>query len=158
MKQLRKLYFANLALMSVTQQKLLKTVPSCHPFHSGTKTQLTLPTAVAVKMIPTEFVLPPNYSVASLNDRTYHNEDSEAARKAAIGNARVLAGRKGAGELRAMQGADHVVNYIAATGAAGPREATKEHENAVSLPGAGAGAAPLKIDPAAFMRALSAAR
>ena len=158
MKQLRKLYFANLALMSVTQQKLLKTVPSCHPFHSGTKTQLTLPTAVAVKMIPTEFVLPPNYSVASLNDRTYHkDEDREAARKAAIGNARVLAGRKGAGELRAMQGADHVVNYIAATGAAGPREATKAHEHAVGIAPA-AGAAPLKIDPAAFMRALSAAR
>ena len=156
MKQLRKLYFANLALMSVTQQKLLKTVPSCHPFHSGTKTQLTLPTAVAVKMIPTEFVLPPNYSVASLNDRTYNDPDQEAARKAAIGNARVLSGRKGAVELRAMQGADNVVNYIAATGAAGPREARAEHEFRA---GAGAPGAPtLKIDPAAFMRALSAAR
>lgn len=157
MKQLRKLYFANLALMSVTQQKLLKTVPSCHPFHSGTKTQLTLPTAVAVKMIPTEFVLPPNYSVASLNDRTYNDPDQEAARKAAIGNARVLSGRKGAVELRAMQGADNVVNYIAATGAAGPREATAEYADSLLRPAA-AGAPALKIDPAAFMRALSAAR
>ena len=156
MKQLRKLYFANLALMSVTQQKLLKTVPSCHPFHSGTKTQLTLPTAVAVKMIPTEFVLPPNYSVASLNDRTYNDPDQEAARKAAIGNARVLSGRKGAVELRAMQGADNVVNYIAATGAAGPREARAEHE--LRAGAAVPGAPTLKIDPAAFMRALSAAR
>lgn len=157
MKQLRKLYFANLALMSVTQQKLLKTVPSCHPFHSGTKTQLTLPTAVAVKMIPTEFVLPPNYSVASLNDRTYTDPDKEAARKAAIGNARVLSGRKGAVELRAMQGADNVVNYIAATGAAGPREATAAHERALRAV-TGPPDSKQKIDPAAFMRALSAAR
>lgn len=159
MKQLRKLYFANLALMSVTQQKLLKTVPSCHPFHSGTKTQLTLPTAVAVKMIPTEFVMPPNYSVASLNDRTYTDPDKEAARKAAIGNARVLSGRKGAVELRAMQGADNVVNYIAATGAAGPREATAAHERALqAAPSGGPPGSKQKIDPAAFMRALSAAR
>jgi hypothetical protein len=154
MKQLRKLYFSNLALMAVTQQKLLKTVPSCHPFHSGTKTQLTLPTAVAVKMIPTEFVMPPDYSIASLDARKYHNDaELEAARKASIGNTRVLTGRKGVGELRAMQAADSVVGYINATSAAGPRETAKEFE-ATKVGGAG-GVNRMKIDPAAFMRALA---
>jgi hypothetical protein len=148
MKQLRKLYFSNLALMAVAQQKLLKTVPSCHPFHSGTKTQLTLPTAIAVKMIPTEFVMPPDYTVAGSGDRTYREPDEENARKAAVGNARVLTGRKGVGELRAMQAADNVVAYINATSAAGPRETAKEFD-------AGGGAKKMKIDPAAYMRALS---
>jgi hypothetical protein len=148
MKQLRKLYFSNLALMAVAQQKLLKTVPSCHPFHSGTKTQLTLPTAIAVKMIPTEFVMPPDYTVAGSSDRTYRETEEENARKAAVGNARVLTGRKGVGELRAMQAADNVVAYINATSAAGPRETAKEFD-------AGGGANKMKIDPAAYMRALS---
>jgi hypothetical protein len=148
MKQLRKLYFSNLALMAVAQQKLLKTVPSCHPFHSGTKTQLTLPTAIAVKMIPTEFVMPPDYTVAGSGDRTYRETEEENARKAAVGNARVLTGRKGVGELRAMQAADNVVAYINATSAAGPRETAKEF-------GDGTGPNKMKIDPAAYMRALS---
>lgn len=151
MKQLRKLYFSNLALMAVAQQKLLKTVPSCHPFHSGTKTQLTLPTAIAVKMIPTEFVMPPDYTVAGSGDRVYSNTEEENARKAAVGNARVLTGRKGVGELRAMQAADNVVAYINATSAAGPRETAKEFD--AKLAGGGPGL--MKIDPAAYMRALS---
>lgn len=151
MKQLRKLYFSNLALMAVAQQKLLKTVPSCHPFHSGTKTQLTLPTAIAVKMIPTEFVMPPDYTVAGSGDRVYREHDEENARKAAVGNARVLTGRKGVGELRAMQAADNVVAYINATSAAGPRETAKEFD--AKLAGGGPGL--MKIDPAAYMRALS---
>lgn len=149
MKQLRKLYFSNLALMAVAQQKLLKTVPSCHPFHSGTKTQLTLPTAIAVKMIPTEFVMPPDYTVAGSSERTYTDPEQEAARKAAIGNTRMLTGRKGVGELRAMQAADNVVAYINATSAAGPRETAKEFD------ARGVGASRMKIDPAAYMRALS---
>ena len=153
MKQLRKLYFSNLALMAVAQQKLLKTVPSCHPFHSGTKTQLTLPTAIAVKMIPTEFVMPPDYTVAGSGDRVYRETEEENARKAAVGNARVLTGRKGVGELRAMQAADNVVAYINATSAAGPRETAKEFD-AKSLV-AGGGRDLMKIDPAAYMRALS---
>jgi hypothetical protein len=151
MKQLRKLYFSNLALMAVAQQKLLKTVPSCHPFHSGTKTQLTLPTAIAVKMIPTEFVMPPDYTVAGSGDRTYRETDEENARKAAVGNARVLTGRKGVGELRAMQAADNVVAYINATSAAGPRETAKEFDSK----GGGGSRDLMKIDPAAYMRALS---
>ena len=154
MKQLRKLYFSNLALMAVAQQKLLKTVPSCHPFHSGTKTQLTLPTAIAVKMIPTEFVMPPDYTVAGSNDRTYKDSEEENARKAAVGNARVLTGRKGVGELRAMQAADNVVAYINATSAAGPRETAKEFD-AKSLAVGGVAPGLMKIDPAAYMRALS---
>lgn len=151
MKQLRKLYFSNLALMAVAQQKLLKTVPSCHPFHSGTKTQLTLPTAIAVKMIPTEFVMPPDYTVAGSSDRTYREPEEENARKAAVGNARVLTGRKGVGELRAMQAADNVVAYINATSAAGPRETAKEFDSK----GGGVARDLMKIDPAAYMRALS---
>ncbi len=151
MKQLRKLYFSNLALMAVAQQKLLKTVPSCHPFHSGTKTQLTLPTAIAVKMIPTEFVMPPDYTVAGSGDRVYSNTEEENARKAAVGNARVLTGRKGVGELRAMQAADNVVAYINATSAAGPRETAKEFDATL----AGGARDLMKIDPAAYMRALS---
>jgi hypothetical protein len=150
MKQLRKLYFSNLALMAVAQQKLLKTVPSCHPFHSGTKTQLTLPTAIAVKMIPTEFVMPPDYTVAGSGDRVYSNTEEENARKAAVGNARVLTGRKGVGELRAMQAADNVVAYINATSAAGPRETAKEFGDGTIGPNK-----KMKIDPAAYMRALS---
>jgi len=153
MKQLRKLYFSNLALMAVAQQKLLKTVPSCHPFHSGTKTQLTLPTAIAVKMIPTEFVMPPDYTVAGSGDRVYSNTEEESARKAAVGNARVLTGRKGVGELRAMQAADNVVAYINATSAAGPRETAKEFDAKSLVAGGGPGL--MKIDPAAYMRALS---
>jgi hypothetical protein len=99
-------------------------------------------------MIPTEFVMPPDYTVAGSGDRTYSDTEEENARKAAVGNARVLTGRKGVGELRAMQAADNVVAYINATSAAGPRETAKEFD-------AGTGPNKMKIDPAAYMRALS---
>jgi hypothetical protein len=104
-------------------------------------------------MIPTEFVMPPDYTVAGSSDRTYREPDEENARKAAVGNARVLTGRKGVGELRAMQAADNVVAYINATSAAGPRETAKEFDAKSLVAGGGPGL--MKIDPAAYMRALS---
>ena len=88
---------------------------------------------------------------SSCSQPRYSNTEEENARKAAVGNARVLTGRKGVGELRAMQAADNVVAYINATSAAGPRETAKEFD--AKLAGGGPGL--MKIDPAAFIRALA---
>jgi hypothetical protein len=146
MKQLRKLYFSNLALMAVTQQKLLRTVPSCHPFYRGAETQLTLPTAVAVKMIPTDSVLPPNYSLASVAGTTYDEADYEGARKGAVNIAQILTGQRASSEIFATSaGAFNVAQYIDATGAM-----DKIAAKSAAVAGAGKG----KIDVAAHMRAL----
>ena len=148
MKQLRKLYFSNLALMAVTQQKLLRTVPSCHPFYRGAETQLTLPTAVAVKMIPTDSVLPPNYSLASVAGTTYDDQEDEAARKGAVNIAQILTGQRASSEIFATSaGAFNVAQYIDATGAMDKIAAKR-----ATIAGAAVGKG--KIDVAAHMRAL----
>ena len=148
MKQLRKLYFSNLALMAVTQQKLLRTVPSCHPFYRGAETQLTLPTAVAVKMIPTDSVLPPNYSLASVAGTTYDDQEDEAARKGAVNIAQILTGQRASSEIFATSaGAFNVAQYIDATGAMDKIAAKR-----ATIAGAPVGKG--KIDVAAHMRAL----
>ena len=150
MKQLRKLYFSNLALMAVTQQKLLHSVPSCHPFYRGAETQLTLPTAVAVRMIPTDSVMPPNYSIADVASATYDDQDDEAARKGAINIAQILTGQKAAGEiLGAVAGAHSVAQYIDATGAMDKAAAVRQFKAR-----GGRGAQTARIDVAAHMRDL----
>jgi hypothetical protein len=116
LKQLRKLYFSNLALMAVAQQRLLQTVPSCHPFYHGSETQLTLPAAVAAKMIPSDFVHPPEYSLATIMRSKLDDADEDAARLGATNIARSIVGEARVnGTIGSAIGALNVVEYIAAT-------------------------------------------
>jgi hypothetical protein len=142
LKQLRKLYFSNLALMAVVQQRLLHTVPACHPFHRGAETQLTLPAAVAAKMIPSDFVHPPEYNIASIVHYTVEKSAEEnAARIGATNIARAIIGEaKAGGVLGSATGALHVVEYIAATAASLDTKSANK-----------------RVDPAARMRDLMTA-
>jgi hypothetical protein len=63
---LGKLLNRNLQLMSLLQQHALGKVPQCHAFIHASKTQFTLPAAVAASLIPTTDVAPLDWSVGDL--------------------------------------------------------------------------------------------
>ena len=80
--QMQKLRDANLTLMAMLQRRVLDTTTECHPFRHGALTQLTLPASVVARMLPSDRVLPLDWS-------TTHklHLDRDSTLRALIGNA-----------------------------------------------------------------------
>jgi hypothetical protein len=55
-----------LRLMAAIQRRIHAIVPICHPFRYAGDTQLTLPNEIVAQMLPTNEMLPPDWSVAHL--------------------------------------------------------------------------------------------
>ena len=80
--QMQKLRDANLTLMAMLQRRVLDTTTECHPFRHGALTQLTLPASAVARMLPSDRVLPLDWS-------TTHklHLDRDSTLRALIGNA-----------------------------------------------------------------------
>ncbi len=63
---LQQLRDSNLTLMAMVQRRVLDTTPDCHPFRHGAATQLTLPVAVVAELLPSDRILPLDWTTAGI--------------------------------------------------------------------------------------------
>lgn len=61
---MQKLRDSNLTLMAMVQRRVLETTPDCHPFRHGNLTQLTLQASVVAQMLPSDRILPLDWTTA----------------------------------------------------------------------------------------------
>jgi hypothetical protein len=73
---LQQLREKNLTLMAMVQRRVLETTPACHPFRHAAATQLTLPVAVVAEMLPSDRILPLDWTMTKILEQAPGEEGS----------------------------------------------------------------------------------